>query len=52
MLYRLLAYHRAGRLNAVIETPRGRRNKFTFEPESGTFRLGKQLPAGAVPLPC
>jgi inorganic pyrophosphatase len=48
MLYRLPAFHRAGRLNAVIETPRGSRNKFTFEPESGTFRLGKQLPAGAV----
>jgi inorganic pyrophosphatase len=48
MLYRLPAYHRAGRLNAVIETPRGSRNKFTFEPESGTFCLGKQLPAGAV----
>ena len=48
MLYRLPAFHREGRLNAVIETPRGSRNKFTFEPESGTFRLGKQLPAGAV----
>jgi inorganic pyrophosphatase len=48
MLDRLPAFHRAGRLNAVIETPRGSRNKFTFEPESGTFRLGKQLPAGAV----
>ncbi|MFL5686027.1 MAG: inorganic diphosphatase [Chloroflexota bacterium] len=48
MLHRLPAFHSAGRLNAVIETPRGSRNKFSFEPDSGTFRLGKQLPAGAV----
>ena len=48
MLDRLPAFHRAARINAVIETPRGSRNKFTFEPESNTFHLGKQLPAGAV----
>ena len=48
MLDSLPAFHRGGRINAVIETPRGSRNKFTFEPDSGTFRLGKQLPAGAV----
>jgi inorganic pyrophosphatase len=35
------------RLNVIVETPRGSRNKFTYEPELGLFRLGKQLPAGA-----
>jgi inorganic pyrophosphatase len=48
MLDRLPAFHRAGRVNAVIETPRGSRNKFTFDGDTGTFHLGKQLPAGAV----
>src|SRR5215204_6257901 len=48
MLDRLPAIHRRGRINAVIETPKGSRNKFTFEPDSDSFRLGKQLPAGAV----
>jgi inorganic pyrophosphatase len=48
MLDGLPAFHRAGRINAVIETPRGSRNKFAFDAESGAFRLGKQLPAGAV----
>jgi inorganic pyrophosphatase len=36
------------RLNVIVETPRGSRNKFTYEPGLGVFRLGKQLPAGAV----
>ena len=36
------------RVNTIIETPRGSRNKFTYMPELGLFRLGKQLPAGAV----
>ena len=48
MLDSLPAFHRGGGINAVIETPRGSRNKFTFAPDSGTFHLGKQLPAGAV----
>jgi inorganic pyrophosphatase len=40
---------RAGRrLNVIVETPRGSRNKFTYESDLGVFRLGKQLPAGAV----
>ena len=39
------------RLNVIVETPRGSRNKFTYEGELGVFRLGKQLPAGAV-FPC
>jgi inorganic pyrophosphatase len=47
MLERLPTHH-GKRLNVVVETPRGSRNKFTYEPELGLFRLGKQLPAGAV----
>jgi inorganic pyrophosphatase len=47
-LDRLPAYDRPGRLNAVIETPRGSRNKFDHIPGTGIFRLGKQLPAGSV----
>jgi inorganic pyrophosphatase len=35
-------------LNAVIETPKGSRNKFDFDPERGLFQLGGVLPAGAV----
>ncbi|MDB5337046.1 MAG: inorganic diphosphatase [Planctomycetaceae bacterium] len=35
-------------VNVIIETPRGSRNKFKFEPELGLFTLGSVLPAGAV----
>jgi inorganic pyrophosphatase len=35
-------------LDVIVETPRGSRNKFKFEPKSGKFRLGKVLPAGMV----
>ena len=37
-----------GTLNAVVETPKGRRNKFKFDEKRGLFVLGKVLPAGAV----
>ena len=33
-------------LNVVIETPRGSRNKYVFEPRTGLFRLKKLLPIG------
>ncbi len=33
---------------AVIETPKGSRNKFSFDPALGAFRLSKVLPLGAV----
>jgi inorganic pyrophosphatase len=36
------------RLNVIVETPRGSRNKFKYLPDEGVFELGKQLPAGAV----
>jgi inorganic pyrophosphatase len=35
-------------LNAIIETPKGRSNKFKFDEKTGLFKLGKVLPAGAV----
>ncbi len=33
-------------LQVVIETPKGSRNKYAYDPESGVFRLRKVLPAG------
>lgn len=37
-----------GDLNAVIETPKGCRNKFKFDEKLGIFALSGVLPAGAV----
>ena len=46
---RLAAFSGAGgQCNVVIETPKGSRNKFDFDPELGLFRLGGVLPLGAV----
>lgn len=36
-----------GLITAVVEAPRGSRNKWKFDPKSGLFRLAKVLPAGA-----
>lgn len=33
---------------AIIETPKGRRNKFNYDPETGLFELSKLLPEGMV----
>lgn len=33
-------------LNVVIETPRGCRNKYSFDEETGLFKLGGPLPLG------
>jgi inorganic pyrophosphatase len=33
-------------LQVVVETPKGRRNKFKFDPEQQQFILGSVLPAG------
>jgi inorganic pyrophosphatase len=38
----------SGDLNVIIETPKGSRNKFDYEPKLGIFKLGGVLPAGAV----
>lgn len=35
-----------GRLNVVIETPKGSRNKFAFDPQTRLFELSKVLPRG------
>ncbi len=37
-----------GALNVVIETPKGSRNKYTYDERCGLFKLGGVLPAGAV----
>jgi inorganic pyrophosphatase len=39
---------KTGRLNVIIETPKGSRNKLTYDPERGLFELGKVLPCGMV----
>jgi inorganic pyrophosphatase len=38
----------SGDLNVVIETPKGSRNKFTYDHKLGLFKLSGVLPAGAV----
>ncbi|HVL66274.1 MAG TPA: inorganic diphosphatase [Vicinamibacterales bacterium] len=35
-------------VNVIIETPKGRRNKFSYDETLDLFRLGGPLPAGAV----
>ena len=35
-------------LNVLIETPKGSRNKFTYDEKLGLFKLGGVLPVGAV----
>ena len=41
-------YSPNGNVNVIIETPKGCRNKYAFDPEVGTFKLKKVLPEGAV----
>ena len=38
----------SGELNALIETPKGSRNKFKYDEKRGLFKLGGVLPAGAI----
>ena len=40
------AKNEKGVLDVIVETPRGCRNKFKFDEESGQFCLGSVLPAG------
>jgi inorganic pyrophosphatase len=35
-------------LQVIVETPKGYRNKFAFDPDQGIFTLKKVLPAGMV----
>ena len=36
----------ANEITAVIETPKGSRNKYNYDEDCGAFRLGGVLPAG------
>lgn len=45
-LSKLDAYNSEGLLQVVIETPRGSRNKYTFDPQRRVIVLKKILPAG------
>src|SRR4051812_31930476 len=47
-LMNLEAFDDEGELNVIIETPKGSRNKFNYDEETGLFKLGGVLPAGAV----
>ena len=38
--------NKQGKLQVVVETPKGCRNKFAFDPEQRVFTLRKVLPAG------
>ncbi len=38
----------SGRLNAIIDTPKGSWNKYQYDPQIGIFKLGGPLPLGAV----
>jgi inorganic pyrophosphatase len=35
-------------VNVVIDTPKGSRNKYKYDPDLGCFRLSRILPGGAV----
>src|SRR5437667_12340679 len=37
-----------GTCRAIIETPKGSRNKFDYDPDSGLFMLGGVLPEGMM----
>jgi inorganic pyrophosphatase len=39
---------KTGCVNAVIETPKGGRNKYKYDPEHAVFTLGAALPVGKV----
>jgi inorganic pyrophosphatase len=36
----------SGRVNVVVDTPRGSRNKYKFDEKCGQWRLSKVLPQG------
>lgn len=45
---RPIANKKAKTINVVIETPKGKRNKFHYDEALGVFRLKKVLPAGSA----
>jgi inorganic pyrophosphatase len=38
----------SGHVNAIVDTPKGSRNKFEYDAKLGIFKLGGALPLGAV----
>jgi inorganic pyrophosphatase len=47
LLLELESFHEeSGALRVVIETPKGSRNKYDYDPDSDTFELAKVLPEG------
>jgi inorganic pyrophosphatase len=38
----------SGYVNAIIDTPKGSRNKFKYDEKVGMFKLGGVLPSGAI----
>lgn len=40
--------NKSGALRVVIETPRGSRNKYDYDPDTNTFELAKVLPEGMI----
>ena len=38
----------SGQVNAIIDTPKGSRNKFKYDERIGMFKLGGVLPLGAI----
>lgn len=46
LLSELDSYDEKGALRVVIETPKGSRNKYDYDPDSDTFELAKVLPEG------
>jgi inorganic pyrophosphatase len=46
ILSRLPTFGSDGDLHVVIETPKGSRNKYAYEPDLGAFKLKKVLPEG------
>lgn len=43
---KLPAFGKDGRVHVVIETPKGARAKFKYEPQTGTFEFSRPLPLG------
>ena len=48
MTNHLTPFDKDGYVNAIIDTPRGSRNKLKFDQKIGMFKLGGALPLGAV----
>ena len=38
----------SGYVNAIIDTPKGSRNRFKYDEKNSMFKLGGALPLGAV----